>query len=133
MTLKHLTIDQIDQIQLQRLIDGKAAETRDIEYKRDTYGSADKDHGEFLADISSFANTNGGDIVIGMDEKAGVPTGFSPLHVDADLGARALASGVDLDFDALFAVPLSPPGRGASCWSGSNRPRFDAHESLFAR
>lgn len=33
----------------------------DIEYKRDTYGNTDKDYGEFLTDISSFANTNGGD------------------------------------------------------------------------
>jgi hypothetical protein len=27
------------------------------------YGGADKDHAEFLADISSFANTMGGDLV----------------------------------------------------------------------
>jgi predicted HTH transcriptional regulator len=60
------------------------SESRDIEYKRDTYGNADKDHGEYLADISSFGNTAGGEIIIGMTEQAGVPTGFSPLQIDAD-------------------------------------------------
>jgi hypothetical protein len=84
MALQHLILDEIDEAQLLRLIDGKASETRDIEYKRDTYGNADKDYGEYLADISSFANTAGGDIIIGMTAKAGVPTGFAPLQIDRD-------------------------------------------------
>jgi hypothetical protein len=92
MALLHIPLDQIDEAQLQRLIDGRAPETRDIEYKRDTYGSADKDHGEFLADISSFANAAGGDIVIGMNAKAGVPTGFAPLQIDLDAEINRLGS-----------------------------------------
>jgi hypothetical protein len=84
MTLRHLTLDQIDEGQLQRLIDGKTAEGRDVEYKRNTYGNADKDYGEYLADISSFANTIGGDIIIGMNAKAGVPKGFVPLQINPD-------------------------------------------------
>jgi hypothetical protein len=84
MTLRHLTLEQIDQAQLQGLIDGRASETRDIEYKRDSYGNADKDRGEYLADISSFANSAGGDIIVGMATRSGVPTGFAPLQIDAD-------------------------------------------------
>ena len=84
MTLQHLALDQIDEAQLRRLIDGRASERRDIEYKRATYGNADKDYGEYLADISSFANTVGGDIIIGMNAKAGVPTSFEPLQIDPD-------------------------------------------------
>ncbi len=84
MALQHVRLNQIDQAQLQRLIDGKSSETRDIEYKRDTYGNSDKDHAEYLADISSFANTAGGDIVIGMAASKGVPTGLAPLTEDPD-------------------------------------------------
>jgi predicted HTH transcriptional regulator len=84
MALQHLALAQIDQAQLQRLIDGRASETRDIDYKRDTYGNADRDYGEFLADVSSFANTAGGDIIIGMSAEAGIPTGFVPLEIDPD-------------------------------------------------
>jgi hypothetical protein len=84
MALLHIPLDQIDREQLQRLIDAQAAEARDIEYKRATYGNADADHAEFLADVSSFANTAGGDLIIGMEAAQGVPTAFSPFTGDAD-------------------------------------------------
>jgi len=70
MTLRHIPLDAIDQSHLQRLIDEAVSEARDIDYKKETYKNADKDHAEYLADISSFANTAGGDIVIGMTEQA---------------------------------------------------------------
>jgi hypothetical protein len=84
MALQHIPLDQINEVQLQNLIDGRASETQIIEYKRDTYGNADRDHAEFLADVSSFANTIGGDIVVGMAATKGVPTALSPLSVEAD-------------------------------------------------
>jgi hypothetical protein len=43
------------------------------DYKRDIYGNSENDKREFLADVSSFANTIGGDIVIGIDEASGLP------------------------------------------------------------
>jgi hypothetical protein len=84
MTLRHIPLEAINESDLQRLIEQQVVEKRDIDYKRDTYGNRDQDYGEFLADVSSFANTAGGEIVIGMTEQAGVPTGFSPLQIDAD-------------------------------------------------
>ena len=84
MALLHIPFDQIDQRQLQRLIEAKAAESRDIEYKQASYGNADADHAEFLADISSFANTAGGDLIFGMAATKGVPNGFVPFSGDAD-------------------------------------------------
>src|ERR1700686_909156 len=84
MALFHIPFDQIDQAQLRRLVDARAAETRDIEYKQASYGNADADTAEFLADISSFANTAGGDLIIGMTAAQGVPTGFAPFAGDHD-------------------------------------------------
>lgn len=92
MALQHIPLDQINKAQLQNLIDGRAAETQIIEYKRDPYGDADKDRAEFLADISSFANTTGGDIVVGMAATKGVPTDFAPLQVDPDTEILRLES-----------------------------------------
>jgi hypothetical protein len=84
MTLRSIPLEAIEESDLQRLIEARVAEKRDIDYKRDTYGSRDQDYGEFLADVSSFANTAGGEIVIGMTEQGGLPTGVSPLQIDAD-------------------------------------------------
>jgi predicted HTH transcriptional regulator len=117
MALRHLPLDQIDQAQLQRLIDGRTSETRDIEYKRDTYGNADKDYGEFLADVSSFANTVGGDLIVGMSASAGVPASFSPLQIDCDAEILRLEniarSGLQPRISG-FAMRAIPIQRGGS-------------------
>jgi hypothetical protein len=84
MALLHVPLSQVNEQQLQRLIDGKVAEARSIEYKRDTYGDSEADRAEYLADVSSFANTAGGDLIIGMAAAAGVPTALTPLKIDLD-------------------------------------------------
>jgi predicted HTH transcriptional regulator len=66
------------------LIETGTAESLWIEYKQQTYGNTDEARAEFLADISSFANSSGGDLVIGIEEKGGVPTMLMPFAGNAD-------------------------------------------------
>lgn len=61
----------IDLSYLQELIDNKVPEGKTIDYKRDKIGSKDSEKKEFLQDVSSFANAEGGKIIIGMDEGEG--------------------------------------------------------------
>jgi Schlafen, AlbA_2 len=84
MALLHIPLQQIDEARLNALIVAGAPETRYIDYKRQIYGNAHADYSEFLADISSFANTAGGDIVIGMDAQNGIPTTITPLTMPMD-------------------------------------------------
>jgi len=58
-----------------------------VDYKRSTYGRADNDVKEFLKDLSSFANTAGGHLIIGVDEKDGLPIQIVPVvgGVDQEL------------------------------------------------
>lgn len=84
MALLHIPLDQIDEARLRALITGGAAESRAIDYKRTTYGAADSDYSEFLADTSSFANTSGGDLVLGMDAANGIPTAITALSIPLD-------------------------------------------------
>ena len=84
MALTHIPLLEITEDNLNRLQAAKAAESLHIEYKRDTYGAMDDSRREFLADISSFANAAGGDLVIGMSAVKGVPTNFHPFTGDAD-------------------------------------------------
>jgi hypothetical protein len=84
MALMHIPLEQIEEKHLQSLAETGAAESLWIEYKRDTYGSNDDAKAEFLADISSFANSSGGDLVIGMEAKKGVPIRVKPFTEPAD-------------------------------------------------
>lgn len=84
MALTRVALDAINEGHLSGLITAKAAESLHIEYKRDTYGGNDDARREFLADISSFANSLGGDLIIGMVASKGVPIYFRPFAGDAD-------------------------------------------------
>jgi hypothetical protein len=76
---------QICEADLLALISDKEAEGKTLEYKRDQPGQADTDKKEFLYDASSFANTQGGHIIFGMEEEKGVPTRLVGLPgIDAD-------------------------------------------------
>jgi len=56
------------------LVEHQVSERKTLDYKRDLPGSTDQDKKEFLADVSSFANTEGGELIFGVTETSGVPT-----------------------------------------------------------
>jgi len=84
MALTNIPLGEIAEDHLERLIAAQAAESLHVEYKRETYGTNDDQRREFLADVSSFANTAGGDLIIGMTAAKGVPTGIHPFTGDGE-------------------------------------------------
>lgn len=58
------------------LIENQVIEKKHLEYKRKLPSNKDSDKKEFLADIVSFANTSGGDIIYGItqDNETGYPS-----------------------------------------------------------
>lgn len=78
---------------LDRLVTNQIPEGPELEYKRDLPGHADAAHREFLADVSSFANSRGGTILYGIDERKGVATEVCGLPgVDPDAERLRLES-----------------------------------------
>ena len=61
-------LDEISIQDLQELIDNEVAEGKTVEYKRELPDNKDKNKKEFLADVSSFANASGGDLIYGIVE-----------------------------------------------------------------
>jgi hypothetical protein len=61
-----IPIGEIREEQVAGLIASQAPESLLIEYTRETYRGNDEQRKEFLADVSSFANSQGGDLIIGM-------------------------------------------------------------------
>ncbi len=82
--MQDIPLEQISYVNLERFIQEKYPEGKAIDYKRDLYGGRDDDKKELLKDASSFANTIGGDLLIGVDEDKGVPTSIPGVTVDPD-------------------------------------------------
>lgn len=92
MALSKSNFDDITEADLTEQIATGVPEGVLVDYKRDMYGRSDNDVKEFLKDISSFANSAGGHLVVGIDETGGIPTRICPLSGDADEDLQRLES-----------------------------------------
>ena len=79
MILKH--VNEIGPDDLQALIDGEVAENKILEYKQEIPGRGDPI--PFLAAVSAFANTSGGDLLIGVEAREGVPIALPGIEVES--------------------------------------------------
>jgi hypothetical protein len=87
--------DLISKGEIDSLLLNEVKEGRTLEYKEKLPGGTDSDKKEFLADVSSFANATGGDLLYGVKEKrdangktTGVPEsipGLAKLNADAEI------------------------------------------------
>ena len=78
----HRPLAAVTEADLVTLIEQAIPEGRSLEYKRDLPADTRDAKAEFLADLSSFANTSGGDLIFGFEESAGVPTALLGVDVD---------------------------------------------------
>jgi len=92
MTLSNINFESISEADLVEQISAGVPEGILVDYKREMYGRSDADAKEFLKDISSFANTAGGHLIIGVDEAAGIPTAINAIREDPDHDLQRLES-----------------------------------------
>ena len=101
---------------LENLVHSEVREGKTIEYKRDLPDNSEGQKKEFLYDVSSFANTVGGDLIIGVDEDKGLPaeiSAFSCVNIDEELQRldSILMSGVEPRLKYQMRV-IKHPKRG---------------------
>jgi predicted HTH transcriptional regulator len=85
------------------LLTSRPREDRMIEYKRELSIDRGDDVKEFLADVSAFANTGGGTILFGIDEKNGEPIGSPGIPIeDADKLVRRVESLIGDNLDPVL-------------------------------
>lgn len=89
MALIDKPLNLIAEQDLLDLISNQVREDKRIEFKLTLPGNSDKEKKEFLADISSFANASGGDLIFGMKAQAGLPSNLVGLQL-ASLDAEIL-------------------------------------------
>ena len=107
--------DLIEKADIEALVVNQVPEGRTLEYKEQLPGQSDADKREFLYDVSSFANTSGGDLIYGVKEKRdaeGKPTGIPEkacglTNLNADTEIRRLGSLIRDGLDPrIVEVPI---------------------------
>ncbi len=81
-------IADIQAADIEQLVVEATREGRSLEFKRELPGGKESDRKEFLADVSSFANAAGGDLIYGVGEMNGVASeaiGLAVSNIDAEV------------------------------------------------
>jgi hypothetical protein len=73
------TLKEINEADLGTLCSAGARESKSLEFKREINLADDSAKRKFFASVASFANTQGGDIIFGIDAKDGVAASLRPL------------------------------------------------------
>jgi hypothetical protein len=76
--------DSVNEQDLQELVDSQVPEGVRVEYKLKNYGNSDSDKRELLKDVSAFANSHGGHLIIGVRESEGAAAELTGVDIDAD-------------------------------------------------
>jgi hypothetical protein len=137
----------IEESDLQALVDNQVSEHKTFEYKEALPGNADGDKKEFLADVSSFANASGGDLIYGVREQSGVPVELSGLGLsDVDAEILRLESCIQMGIaPRLFRIvethPVALPSkqryaiviRIRKSWAAPHMVTFKNDSKFFSR
>jgi hypothetical protein len=140
-------IDDITEKDLEDLVENSVLEKKTLEYKAALPGTSITDKKEFLADVSSLANSMGGDIVFGIacDDSTGMPKpsdGISEenwdqviLRLESSIrdGIKPRIAGI-----AMKAIPLSNSkhvliARVPKSWNSPHRVTFEGHDKFYGR
>lgn len=84
MSIEKAKFDSIEERDIQELVDAQVPEGLRIDFKLTNYGKSDSDKRELLKDVSAFANSHGGHLIIGIEEMEGVATNITGVDIDAD-------------------------------------------------
>lgn len=83
MPLQHKVLRDVQESDLLAIIEDRVREGKTIEFKRQLSIATSDEKKEFLKDITSFANSSGGDIIYGMEEDDAIASGLSGLEIES--------------------------------------------------
>ncbi len=142
MINKHLDkidLTDIEQLQINAVLEGKT-----IEYKKLLPANSDADKKEFLADISSFANASGGDLIFGVPEENGTPKSIDGVEIEnVDEEIRKYENIVrdGIEPRIVFATRVVKVSdkkniflfRINKSWTGPHRVIYKGHDKFYSR
>jgi len=140
-------VNEITEDDLQELIDDSVSENITLEYKQSLPGNSDADKKEFLADISSFSNASGGNLVYGIteDREKGIPKKLEGLIVentDKEItrlenmirdGIKPRISGIVIQPIKVLKSKVALFIRIPRSWNSPHRVIFKGHDKFYTR
>ena len=140
-------IYSVDENDLQSLIDNEVGEKKAIEYKSQLKLEKRDEKKEFLADVSSFANTSGGDLILGIseDRDTGKPAelnGIELTNPDNTISTieNLIRDGIKPRIMGLTVNPISLKNgntaiiiRVPNSWNSPHRVVLGHHDKFYAR
>lgn len=106
--LSEITKEDIEQLVYNQVLEGKT-----LEYKSALPGNGDEDKKEFLADVSSFANTDGGDLIFGVfEDKKEIKKDFGIEIASTDIEIQRLENIIRNGISPRINTNLSVVGIG---------------------
>jgi len=108
-------LSRVDSTHIAQLCAGKCPESATLDFKRDLPGNSDKDKHELLKDVSALANSEGGDLVYGIDEQDGAAASIKaltaePLDAAKRRIAQVLDAGLEPRVQGVQIVHVDVPG-----------------------
>ena len=103
-------LDSINESDLAALVSNGVRESRSLEFKAKLVWASDSDKREFLADVSAFANSGGGDLVFGIQDNNGAASavvGLDSFDPDGDT----------LKMESVIRDGIAPLIIGTRLWS----------------
>jgi predicted HTH transcriptional regulator len=82
VSLINFKIDEINLDIIKSLIDDEVCESKYIEYKRELNIENKAEKAEFLNDLTAMSNSEGGDIIYGIEEERGIPVKISEITIE---------------------------------------------------
>jgi len=140
-------VNEITKDDLQALIDNSELEGKTIEYKQSLPDNSDSDKKEFLADISSFSNASGGDLIYGIteDRDKGIPKKLEGLTVEnTDQvitrlenmirdGIKPRISGIVIQPIKVLKSKVALLIRIPRSWNSPHRVTLKSHDKFYTR
>ena len=105
MPIEKSDFDSVTEEDLQELVEAQVPEGLRLEFKQSEYGTADVEKRELLKDVSAFANTQGGHLIIGVKESSGIASeivGIADINLDGEI----------LRIEQIIRSGLDPPISG---------------------
>ncbi|GLQ45657.1 hypothetical protein GCM10007862_07080 [Dyella lipolytica] len=138
-------IDSITEADLLHLIEAAIVESKRIEYKRELPDAGDAGKVKFLKSVTALANTQGGDLIYGVEAIDGVPRHLRALTMPSadqvlqrleSLGAEGVSprlAGVHYKFVSLAAGGEVLVIRVAKSWNAPHRVTAGGHAHFYGR